>query len=546
MPRTASKVQKKAAPAKSAAPTKPAAPAKPSAPAAKVNGVKKPAAKVNGVKEPAAAKPTTKRATAAEKPVKSSTKRQRRDDDEGEEEVASAKPVKAVERPTKKAKQAHEKSEDLTILNDRPTQILDLFVFGDGEFGELGLGNKKFEGKKPAHVKLPQLNQLLSADKVGVVQIAAGGMHAAALTDKNKILTWGVNDEKALGRETNWEGDDDDDEDVYDDAGLDPTESTPGEVDMSFLKEKHQFVQVAATNNATFVLTDVGTVYGWGTFRGSDGVFGFTPEIKNQATPMQIEDLKDITALAAGSDHMLALDKDGKVFTWGTGDQFQLGRKPVSRHAGPKATLLPGVCGRFTKTNHAIKIGAGAYHSFYIDNHGRVHSWGLNNFAQTGHVDAGGRDNAIVAAPKLVQSLKAYNITQIDGGEHHSVACSAQGETFAWGRIDFHQVGLPVDTLPEEDTVFDEGEKPRILNKPTILPDLKTKFVACNANTNIVITQTGDAYAWGASANRQTGIGKTEDVELPTKIKSTDMGDKKMVWAGVGGQYGMLASVHKS
>ena len=37
---------------------------------------------------------------------------------------------------------------------------------------------------------------------MGVVQIDAGGMHVVALTRDNKILTWGVNDQGALGRDT--------------------------------------------------------------------------------------------------------------------------------------------------------------------------------------------------------------------------------------------------------------------------------------------------------------------------------------------------------
>lgn len=152
------------------------------------------------------------------------------------------------------------------VLNSRPSKKLDIYVFGAGEFGELGLGNKKHEDKRPTNVKKPRLNHLLSAEKVGVVQISCGGMHNIALTHDNKVLTWGVNDDKALGRETNWEGDDDDDDDD-DDAGLDPQESTPAEVDFSSLDKKPNFVQVAATNSASFALTDDGDVYGWGTFR---------------------------------------------------------------------------------------------------------------------------------------------------------------------------------------------------------------------------------------------------------------------------------------
>ncbi|XXG98634.1 hypothetical protein Hte_004960 [Hypoxylon texense] len=434
-------------------------------------------------------------------------------------------------------------------LNTRPSTKLNVFVFGEGRFGELGLGNQKHDGKKPINVKRPRLNHNLLADKVGVVQVACGGMHAVALTADNKILTWGVNDLKALGREVVFvdPGSDDDDSDASDDdddyKGLDQGESTPGEVDLSAFSVVPQFVQVAATDSATFALTETGDVYGWGTFKGSDGVLGFTKDINIQATPMQVAGLKNIKTLAAGTNHMLALDKDGKVFTWGYGGEFQLGWKPVSRHSGPKATLEPHVCARFTKKNHAVKIGAGSYHSFYIDNHGRLYSWGLNNFSQTGHPDRAGQDNAIITTAKVVRALRDYEIDHVDGGEHHSVACSSDGKLFTWGRVDSHQVGLPAEAFTEENAIMDEKGKPRILIEPTIIPDVPATFAAVGTDTTIAITPGGQAYSWGFSENYQTGLGTSDDVEIPTLIDNSAVRGEKLVWAGAGGQYSMLASI---
>lgn len=148
-------------------------------------------------------------------------------------------------------------------LNARPARELHVFGFGDGFHGELGLGNLPHEGKMPITVKRPRLNHNLLPGRVGVVQVACGGMHAVALTNDNRILTWGANDDKALGR-------------VPDSAvsgsksefrRLDPGESTPGDVDLSHLPRTPVFVQVAATEAASFALTEDGAVYGWGTFR---------------------------------------------------------------------------------------------------------------------------------------------------------------------------------------------------------------------------------------------------------------------------------------
>ena len=137
-------------------------------------------------------------------------------------------------------------------------------------FGELGLGSKG----GPA--KFPRLNKLLDAGTVGVVQIAAGGMHCVALTRDQRILTWGVNDAGALGRDTTWDpstrsgdgdGDEDEDEDEEDEDDLNPKESTPTAIPAeSFGNTIAGFVQVVATDSACFALTVDGFVYGWGAF----------------------------------------------------------------------------------------------------------------------------------------------------------------------------------------------------------------------------------------------------------------------------------------
>jgi regulator of chromosome condensation len=152
-----------------------------------------------------------------------------------------------------------------------PTRRLNVYVFGTGDNGELGLGSEKGQ----ITVKRPRLNPLLVADTVGVVHMAVGGSHCAALTYDNQILTWGVNDEGALGRDVTWEAptrdidEEKSNEDSDDDSetGINPKEATPTAIDMSVFPEGTVFTQLAAGDSMTFALTDEGLVYGWGTFR---------------------------------------------------------------------------------------------------------------------------------------------------------------------------------------------------------------------------------------------------------------------------------------
>ena len=96
-------------------------------------------------------------------------------------------------------------------------------------------------------------------------------MHAVALTADNKILTWGVNDNAALGRQTTWDGGlRDIGADADEEGELNPFESTPTEVPSEQFGPNTCFAQVAAGDSCTFVLTTTGDVYGWGTFRVGD------------------------------------------------------------------------------------------------------------------------------------------------------------------------------------------------------------------------------------------------------------------------------------
>ncbi|KAI1806274.1 RCC1/BLIP-II [Daldinia bambusicola] len=447
-------------------------------------------------------------------------------------------------RPTRAAPRARGPGARGVPFNEVPTKELDVFVFGEGSSGELGLGSTKHDGKKPIDVKRPRINHNLE----GVVALACGGMHCVALTKDQKILTWGVNDDKALGRNTFWEGgtrdvdDDESDDEDDDDTGINPNESTPGEVDISILPEGTRIAQVAASDSASFILTDDGWVYGWGTFRGADGIIGFSEHARIQETPVLIPGLKNISKLACGANHVLALDLAGKVFTWGSGGQFQLGRKPVSRLLGPSAGLNPQPCGKFTKKHHAVNVGAGSYHSFYVDNEDQVWAWGLNNYSQTGLREHTGEDEAMILHPELVESLEDHKVTQIVGGEHHSVACTAEGKLLTWGRVDGHQVGQPSNIYNDNNAIFDDNKKPRILLQPTAIDGINATFVATGTDTSFVISNEGKVYSWGFSANYQAGQGSTDDVDVPTLIDNTAIRDRRIVWAGAGGQYSVVAA----
>ncbi|KAK0744350.1 regulator of chromosome condensation 1/beta-lactamase-inhibitor protein II [Apiosordaria backusii] len=542
-----------AATKKTAAATKKAAAPKAAAAAPKKTAPKRAAPKKTVAEAPESDKENE------EEPEKKVTvsKRKRTQDDEEQPPVASSEDeiakddehVDAQAQPAKKRKIAAPKApvakrpaRALKVINEKPEQVLDMFVFGEGTAGELGLGSVKVDGKKPIDVKRPRLNPNVP----NVVQIACGGMHVAALTKDNKIYTWGVNDQGALGRDTTWDGglrdvEDEDDSDDEDDTGMNPKESTPAEIDATGLPEDIEWVQVVASDSATFALTTTGQVYGWGTFRSNEGVLGFSRTVSIQKTPAHVPELSKIKQLAAGLNHILALDEKNKIYAWGAGQQAQLARRLLERD--DTAALYPTGVGALPGRAKAVKLACGSYHCFVIDTKGRVISWGLNNYAECGHEDSVGVDGGYVMRPQIVDSLSGYEIADIAGGEHHSLACTTDGKLLTWGRIDGHQVGQPAGSFSEDNTIYDDRQKPRILVVPTEIPEVKDVVqVAAGTDHSFAVTKEGKVYSWGFSANYQTGQGTTDDIESPTLIDNTAIRDRKIVFAGAGGQYGIVAA----
>jgi regulator of chromosome condensation len=140
----------------------------------------------------------------------------------------------------------------------------------------------------------------------------------------------------------------------------------------------------------------------------------------------------------------------------------------------------------------------------------------------------------------VVQSLSKKNVTQICGGAHHSLAVTQDGQCLVWGRLDGYQLGLKIDSLPDDAVIKDERDRSRILIEPTAIPGIDAQVVAAGSDHSIAIDTDGRPWSWGFSATYQTGQGTQDDVEVATVIENTAVRGKKLNWAGGGGQFSVF------
>jgi regulator of chromosome condensation len=276
--------------------------------------------------------------------------------------------------------------------------------------------------------------------------------------------------------------------------------------------------------------------------QSNEGILGFSRHELVQRIPVHVPELSKVKQLAAGLNHVLALDEKNKIYAWGAGQQAQLARRLLERD--DSAALFPSGIGALPGRAKAETITCGSYHCFIIDTRGRVIGWGLNNYAELGVEDEAGQDGGYVMRPQLIKSLENYEVSNIAGGEHHSLACTKDGKLLTWGRIDGHQVGQPSESFSEDNTIWDERNKPRILVVPTVVPDIEdVVHVAAGTDHSFAITRDGKVYTWGFSANYQTGQGTTDDIEKPTIIDNSAIRDRKIIFAGAGGQYSIIGAL---
>jgi regulator of chromosome condensation len=277
--------------------------------------------------------------------------------------------------------------------------------------------------------------------------------------------------------------------------------------------------------------------------------------------------LKKIKSLAAGVNHVLALDGSGTVFSWGIGENGELGlrayntRRPTRTVATltPSRVFLPGI--------KVVSIVCGHHHNFAIDSNGRVYAWGLNNYRQTGISTSITDDNSAIIVPTRVSSLDSFEIQDIAGGFHHSIACCKDGKVLAWGRCHDFQMGMPLETVSPKLILKDGQGRPEILLAPTPVPstwllpnpfcflsrpislstdevlklDVSAAFVAAGIDNSVAVAADGRAYSWGYSQSYRTGLRTEDSVEKPTLITNSTIATRKITFAGCGGQFLILA-----
>ena len=267
-------------------------------------------------------------------------------------------------------------------------------------------------------------------------------------------------------------------------------------------------VQVAAGEEHSMALAHDGSVFGWGVFkgtaeaaapRGADASLTATRAKKAAAmVPKQVEDLTDVTYIACGGAHSIAVGGGGAVYTWGNNQQGQLG---LGDNGWSERNLVPNTV---PDVNGVIAVAAGFGHSLVLRRDGTIMASGKNNAGQLGLGDTE-RRNTFTDVPNL------WGVVDIDGGSVHSIAVTVLGDVFTWGY----------------GWAMGQGGRGLIFPSQYLVPtkvigggieDARMVQVAVGSMHSMALTASGILYTWGKGESGQLGHGRRGDLAVPSVV----------------------------
>uniref|UniRef100_A0A5S6QEM4 RCC1-like domain-containing protein n=1 Tax=Trichuris muris TaxID=70415 RepID=A0A5S6QEM4_TRIMR len=285
-----------------------------------------------------------------------------------------------------------------------------------------------------------------------IVSVACGDGHAAVVTKKGRLLTFGSNGDGQSG------------------IGEADKNSARPKV-LKSLKAKH-VVQVACGSQHTIVISKPAQAFAFG--RNAEHQLGIEDSVK-QAVPMEIRSLRSmlIRLVSAGAEHSAALTGDGQLLVWGSNSFGQLGIVGVREAKVPERLPFPD----------GIKyVDCGYWHTAIISKANTLHTFGEGRKGQLG---TGKLENC--CSPCLVPGLN--DCTQVSCGARHTLALTGNGKVYSFGEGTNGQLGLGLKVTS------------------TLLPALITSLtnvhsISCGSTHSGCITGCGDMFLWG---NNQCG-----------------------------------------
>ena len=457
-----------------------------------------------------------------------------------------------------------------------------VYTWGRNDTGQLG-NNATTDAMLPVAVTVtgtPMNNKT-------IVEIASGARHSLAIDSNGKVYAWGHNSSGQLGNNSTVNA------------------LTPVAVQAPADKNIIQVSGGGWSGASSSALTSNGTVYSWG--RDFDGQLGDgtnndsyvpvittinlvdTPSIPThvmakpgdttatiswqapivsggqnitgyvlQYQVIGASSWTTVNVVAAATSHTttgLTNDQTYRIrlaakTTAGTGDFSNV--VLVTPHAKPAITNVSPAIGpiaggqnvTITGTNFVLKnkkimqtVNGNGY-SLALSADGTVYAWGRNEYGQLGNGVTATNSPIPVAVKTAGTPIEGKTIVQISAKVWYALALASDGTVYAWGRNEYGQLGNGV-------TATNSPIPVAVKTTGTSMDGKTIMQVAAGATHSLALATDGTIYAWGKNEYGQLGNDSTINSPIPVAVKTagTPMDGKKIIQIHAGYEHSLaLAS----
>jgi alpha-tubulin suppressor-like RCC1 family protein len=258
-----------------------------------------------------------------------------------------------------------------------------------------------------------------------VVAVSAGRWTALALDTGGCVHAWGLNNSGQLG------------------DGTTVSKSNPVSLSNAGSLQQRNITAIATSvfnAQVSAAVDSAGVVHAWGE-NNVGQMAGASPFFAN-SNPLSLADRGSLSnavvrSVVVGGSHLVALDTDGAVHTWGWGASGQLGIDSAPGSATPQSIANNGSL----VNQHVTAVRAGWQHTLALDTLGRLHAWGLNSTGQLGDGTTITRSNPVLVGQDPTSSLYGVTTHQMGCGSMYSFSMDSNGAVHAWGSNMTSQLG---------------------------------------------------------------------------------------------------------
>jgi alpha-tubulin suppressor-like RCC1 family protein len=260
-------------------------------------------------------------------------------------------------------------------------------------------------------------------------------------------------------------------------------------------------VSVVCRAERTLALTSDGSVYTWGTC--GEFSLGHGDDVTSLPAPRRVAALAGIriVSIAGGDTCCAAVSQEGEVFTWGWGGSFFSGNGGLGHGnnvSQPSPALVEGLAGVRVAGVSVGGTGRDGAHMLALDREGRVWSWGAGEYGRCGN----GRSSQPLPARVEILEEAGGRFVGVAAGGAHSLAVREDGALWAWGKSETGQLGMgpalvadlhSFEEYPARVVVEESAGDGEAFNG-------RARAVAAGAAHSVAIMKDGSVWQWGLRA----------------------------------------------